>query len=105
MMNKEDYMFTVGFQGNAAVVDSVMKRRYGRLSVAELCENGLYKPAICAAIADGKVNGLPWDESEMAVIVAHYNANASVSIKAPEEIIGVFGVPALPADIGKIIRV
>ncbi len=98
MLSKEDFMFTVGFQGNAAIVDASQKRMYGNLSVGELLEEGLYKPAICLAVATGSLEDL---ES----IFRFYNEKSSVKLKAPEELKKVFGISKIPDEIDKVIRI
>jgi hypothetical protein len=53
MRNKEDWSFTIGYDGPAAVVDGQAKRKYGKLGALELAKKGLYRAAWAAAIYDG----------------------------------------------------
>jgi len=98
MITKEDFMFTVGFQGNAAILDASQKRRYAKLSVSGLLENGLFKPAICLAIASG-------NEQELETIFNYYNERSSVKLKTPGDLKKVFGISKIPDEIEKIIRI
>ena len=52
-MEREDFIFTIGYQGNSAIIDGQAKKNYGKLSTLELAENGLYKPAFCSAVYSG----------------------------------------------------
>jgi len=46
-MKREDFLFTIGYQGDTALVDGSAKRQYGGLSTRELAAKGLLKPAMC----------------------------------------------------------
>ncbi len=85
-MKREDFMFTVGFDGAAAVVDGEMKRRHGRSTIGELLEAGLYRPAACAAL---------WDDDEAAVkqVVEALNRASGSSLQGRDEIVRLLGVP------------
>ena len=50
MLSREDFVFTVGYDGPAAVVDTHAKRKYGRLSTRELAEKGLFRAAYSSAV-------------------------------------------------------
>jgi hypothetical protein len=98
MLNKEDFMFTVGFQGNSAIVDSRQKRKYARLTVPELLEKGLFKPAICSAIAAG-------NDGDLDKIFIYYNERAWVKLKTRDELLKVFGISKIPEEIEKVINI
>jgi hypothetical protein len=98
MLSREDFMFTVGFQGNSAIIDSHQKRRYANLSLEGLLERGLYKPAICSAIASGK-------EDDLEKIFIHYNERSQAKLKGREELLKVFGISKMPEEIEKVIRI
>jgi len=91
-------MYTVGYQGNIAIVDGTSKRKYGKLSVTELMEKGLYKPALCAAIYSKK-------EEVLEEILSLYNEKALKKLKMPEDLFKVFGVNKFPDEIEKVILV
>jgi hypothetical protein len=98
MLSKEDFMFTVGFQGNSAIVDSRMKRRYAKASIDELLKEGLYKPALCASIMDQ-------DEKGLESIITYYNEQTTVKITTIDELKRVFGISKIPDEIEKVIRI
>lgn len=91
-MKREDFIATVGYSGNSAIVDGKAKRRYGKLSVAELIERGLFRPACCAAIYDG-------NESAFALILEKYNASHGTRYESIDELKHVFGVDSVPEDV------
>ncbi|MCL2381563.1 MAG: hypothetical protein FWC64_08220 [Treponema sp.] len=50
MLSREDFVFTIGYDGPAAVVDRQAKRKYGKLSTGELVEKGLFRAAYSSAV-------------------------------------------------------
>ena len=50
MLSREDFVFTIGYDGPAAVVDNQAKRKYGKLSTRELAEKGLFRAAYSSAL-------------------------------------------------------
>jgi hypothetical protein len=90
MLSREDFIFTIGYDGPTALVDGQAKRRYGRLSTRELAEQGLFRAAYCSALRSG-------DPSDLDLVVSAYNAAAGTSYtrEAPfGKLFGVFKVEA-----------
>ncbi len=85
-MKREDFVFTVGFDGATSVVDGAARRRHGRASVDELLEAGLYRPAACAALWDG-------DEAAIGRVIETVNRMSGSSLRGREDLIRLFGVP------------
>ena len=54
MLSREDFVFTIGYDGPAAVVDKQAKRKYGKLPTQELVEKGLFRAAYSSAVYSGK---------------------------------------------------
>jgi len=50
VLSREDFVFTIGYSGPAAVVDNHAKRKYGKLSTRELAEKGLFRAAYSSAV-------------------------------------------------------
>ncbi|MEJ5188797.1 MAG: hypothetical protein WHT84_06265 [Breznakiellaceae bacterium] len=50
MISREDFVFTIGYDGPVAVVDGQAKKRYGSLSIRELAEKGLFRAAYASAL-------------------------------------------------------
>ena len=85
MLSREEFVFTIGYDGPAAVVDSQAKRRYGSLSTKELAEKGLFRAAYSSAI---------WskDPKEIETLVAIYNRASGSSLTAASPLERLFGV-------------
>lgn len=85
MISREDFLFTIGYDGALAVVDGKAKREYGKLSTMELAGKGLFRAAFSSAL---------WskDPAEMAAFIAFFNEKAKTSYSTPEELKRLFGV-------------
>jgi hypothetical protein len=92
MLSRADYIFTIGYDGPAAVVDSQAKRRYGALSTKELAEKGLFRAAYCSAV---------WskDPREREILVDIYNKVAGTSLTTASPLDRLFGV--FPVEVKK----
>ena len=84
-MRREDFIFTIGFDGGTAIIDGKAKKRYGRLNTEQLADKGLYKPAFCAAIFDN-------DEQSVQYVIRKYNENIGTSYTTADELKRLFGV-------------
>jgi hypothetical protein len=94
MLPRGDFVFTIGYDGPAAVVDSQAKRRYGALSTRALAEKGLFRAAYSSAIYSR-------DPADLAAVVEIYNriTGASLTVNSPlERLFGVF-----PVDVKRVI--
>jgi len=85
MLSREDFVFTIGYDGPLAVVDGRAKRQYGSLSTGQLAEKGLFRAAYSSAI---------WseDRSELEAVVALYNKASGSSLTADSNLERLFGV-------------
>ena len=50
MLSREDFVFTIGYDGPSAVVDNRAKSKYKKLSTKQLVENGLFRAAYSSAV-------------------------------------------------------
>jgi hypothetical protein len=91
-------MFTIGYQGNTAVVDKNARRKYADSSTLELLEEGLFKPAFCSAIYSGS-------ESEMEVFLARYRELTGNEKATSESLKRLYGVFEEPQHIQKVLLV
>ncbi len=98
MIGRDDFTFTIGFSGSAAIVDGALKRRYGALSVRELARQGLFKAAIGRAIYDRQ-------EEELRAVLEEYNRQARRPLQSVEELKRIFGVYESPGEVGRVIQV
>jgi hypothetical protein len=90
MLSREEFIFTIGYDGPAAVVDNQAKKRYGSLSTRELADRGLFRAAYSSAVYSK-------DPGELAAVVEIYNktAGASLTVNSPlDRLFGVFPVEA-----------
>jgi hypothetical protein len=94
MLSREDFIFTIGYDGPAAVIDGQAKRRYGGLSTRELAEKGLFRAAYSSAI---------WskDQKETECLVEIYNSISGASLTPDSPLDRLFGV--FPINAGRSI--
>jgi len=97
-MKREEFIFTIGYQGDTAVIDGHGCRKYGRLSTRELAEAGLYKAAFCSAVFSGK-------EEEQMLVLDLYNKASGASYKSVEDLKRLFGVFEIPERVQKTMYV
>jgi hypothetical protein len=85
MLSREDFVFTIGYDGPAAVVDKQAKRRCGSLSTAELAEKGMFRAAYSSAI---------WSKNplELEKVLEIYNKTAFSSLDSGASADRLFGV-------------
>lgn len=103
MISRGDFVFTIGYEGNTAVVDGTMKKRYRSLSTVELAEKQLYKQAVCSAVYE-EVTRKHGNSGEVALqrILEIYNRDAEGKIGSVEELKRTFGVYEVPEGVGKV---
>jgi len=84
-MKREDFIFTIGYDGPAAVIDGQAKRRYGSLSTRELAEKGLFRAAYSSAI---------WSKNpeDLNALIATYNQISGSSLTPDSPLDRLFGV-------------
>jgi hypothetical protein len=85
MLSREDFVFTIGYDGPLAVVDGQAKRRYGSLSTRQLAELGLFRAAYSSAVFSG-------DPSDMETVLEFYNKAANGSYAPDSSLDRLFGV-------------
>jgi len=91
MLSREEFVFTIGYDGPAAVVDGQAKRQYSSLSTEELAEKGLFRAAYSSAI---------WSKNpkELEKVLEIYN-KAAISTVHESSLQRLFGVfPNIHAD-------
>jgi hypothetical protein len=90
MLSREDFIFTIGYDGPVAVVDGQAKRSYGKLSTRELAEKGFFRAAYASAVYSK-------DPSDMEAVAAAYKKVAGTSYTARSSLDRLFGV--FPLDV------
>lgn len=94
MLSREEFIFTIGYDGPAAVIDNQAKKRYSSLSTRELAEKGLFRAAYSSAI---------WskDANELAAVIEIYNKTSCAPINPDSSLERLFGV--FPVDVKRSI--
>jgi hypothetical protein len=87
MLSRDDFVFTIGYDGASAIVDGRAKRQYGKLSAMELAEEGLYRAAFAAAFYDREKN-----PGQMKEFIEFFNSRAGTSYSKADELQRLFGV-------------
>ncbi len=85
-VKRSDFIFTIGYQGDTAIVDGSARKRFGAMNATQLLEEGLYRSAFCAALYDGELDKfLPLFREATEIDMA--------SIEGLQRMYGVFGTP------------
>jgi hypothetical protein len=110
LISRDDFVFTIGYDGSTAVVDGAMKRRYHSLSTAQLAEEGLYKQALCSALYEqaataGKSgNGAAAGQrGSLEKVLEVYNRQAERKLASVEELERTFGAFEVPEGISRVL--
>jgi len=85
MLSREDFIFTIGYDGPSAVVDGRAKKRYGSLSTRQLAEKGLFRAAYSSAVWAGSAE-------DMEAVVEIYNRISGSSLAVDSQLGRLFGV-------------
>lgn len=84
-MTRNDFVFTIGFDGPAAVIDGQAMKKYKSLSTKELAEKGLFRAAYSSALYSK-------DPKEMEALIAVYNKLAGTNLTVNSPLDRLFGV-------------
>lgn len=94
-MTKEEFVFTIGFQGEAAIVDGKARKENKKLNTAELTEKGLFRAAFCSALFDE-------NEADMMLVLDSYNKQSGAEMKSLDDMKKMLGIYTVPDGIKKI---
>ena len=86
-MTREEFIFTIGYDGDTAVVDKKSAQEYGKLSTAELFDRGMIKAAVCSAVFSK-------DKGEEQLVLDKFNAIVSPPVESFDDLKKIFGVTA-----------
>ena len=93
MLSREDFAFTIGYDGERAVVDGKARAQFGRLGTMELAEKGLYRAAFASALWSLNQEGSKDKaEGEMRAFIDFFNRVAGTTYSRPDELQRLFGV-------------
>jgi len=91
-MKRDDFIFTIGYQGNTAIIDGGTRKKNAGASYKELAEKGLYKAAYCAVLESG-------DADSLQDFLSLFNARVPGKDYGKEELSRLFGVYGVPEGI------
>jgi hypothetical protein len=86
MLSREDFVFTIGYDGPAAVVDNQAKKKYGGLSTRQLAEKGLFRAAYSSAVFSRD----PAEKQFVADVYNRLSASSAIDPSALDRLFGVF---------------
>ena len=94
MLSREEFIFTIGYDGPIAIIDGKAKKRYSSLSTKELAEKGLFRAAYSSAI---------WskDPKELTELIEIYNRTSLSPISTDSSLERLFGV--IPLEVKRSI--
>jgi hypothetical protein len=95
MISRGDFIFTIGYHGETAIVDGRSKNKYAKLSTEELAQKGLFKPALCSGLYEE-------DEEALRGVLEIYNRQNEKGVDSTEQMLRLFGVSAIPEGITKV---
>jgi hypothetical protein len=94
-MTREEFVFSVGFSGESAIIDGKAKKENGRLSTRELAEKGLYRAAFCSALYAGS-------DDEMKIVLDNYNSQSGSELSSIDDMKKLLGIYTIPEGIKKV---
>ncbi|QEN04251.1 hypothetical protein EW093_05905 [Thiospirochaeta perfilievii] len=96
-MKQDDFMFTVGYNGDESIVNKQTEMAGKGLSVKELVDKGLFKPALCASLMNDDKDGIKY-------LMDTYNKISGSNYHSEMQIMRLFGVYSVPDKITKVKR-
>jgi hypothetical protein len=94
-MKEDDFVFTIGYQGETAIVDGKAQKRYRSYSVERLIEEGLYKAAFCKALYNE-------DIGQQDAVLKAYNEQSGANYQSVDNLKRLFGVFGVPEEVSKV---
>lgn len=95
ILKRDDFVFTIGYQGDAAIVDRTARRRYAGQSAEQLLTAGLYRQALCAAMFDGELEGF----------ADRFTTASGVPVAGEAALKRLFGVFEVPETVRKVVGI
>jgi len=87
MLPRDEFIFTIGYDGPTAIIDSHAKRRYHGLSTQALIDKGFYRAAYSSAVFSGNP-----DEIKMVADAYGRITGTEVNLATMDRLFGVFPV-------------
>ncbi len=97
-MKRTEFVFTIGFQGDAAVVDRRAQKMYGSHSTMQLAEEGLYRAAFSSALYSG-------DSEEMRQFLDFFSQKTGLEALDEDRVKRLFGIYTVADQVKRIITI
>lgn len=91
-MKRDDFVFTIGYSGDTAIIDKAARRRHRGADAATLLEAGLLRAAFCAAMFD----------EELDQFVPRFREATGIEVQSADELKRLFGVFAVPEELSRV---
>lgn len=85
MISRDDFIFCIGYDGDAAIVDGRAKKEFEKLSTTQLIEKGLYRAAFASALYSKQ-------PEEMRAFIDFFNQKAGTHFTDESQLSRLFGV-------------
>jgi hypothetical protein len=85
VISREDFLFTIGYDGDTAIVDAKAKAQFGKLSTMELAQKSLFRAAFASALYSTNT-------TDFQSFAAYYNSRAGTDYHDPEAFMRLFGI-------------
>jgi hypothetical protein len=92
-VKRDDFIWSIGYQDDAAVVDGISRKKYRGYSALQLLEAGLYRAAFCAALYDH-------DEESF---LEQYRAVTGLPDASTASLKRLYGVFSAPDHVNKVV--
>ena len=85
MLSRDDFIFTIGYDGPMAIIDGQAKKRYHGLSTEKLIEKGLFRAAYSSAVYSN-------NQEEIKQVADAYSqlTGTPVNLSSMDRLFGVF---------------
>jgi hypothetical protein len=94
-MKREQYCFTIGYNGDEAIVDKQAMSRYGKKTSRELADEGLFKSALAAALYDD-------DQEGKNYVLEEFNRRSGASLSHIDNLVKVLGTISSWNDVSTV---
>jgi hypothetical protein len=97
-MGRDDFVFTIGYDGYTAIIDGAAQRRYRRMNLEQLLTDGQFRAALRRAEYDG-------DDAALHRVLDVYNDGSLRPVEDLDELRRLFGVFGVPDQVSKVERI
>jgi hypothetical protein len=91
-VKRNDFVFTIGFDGNKAIVDKRSRSRYSKLDTRTLADEGFFRAAYRSAVYDTDLQAAEY-------VLEKFNNVSPVKYEKSSDLDKVFGVQPPSDDI------